>query len=167
MRLVALALVLPPVAVLVEFAALLGVAQLVGMGWALLFLLVTSVIGVLLVRRVGARAWRRFRAALDEGRAPGQEATDGLIALTGGLLIAFPGFLTDLLGAALFLPPVRAAVGAMAQRAAGRRLSPEVVGQMFGPRKVRVQQPPAGAAQPGTPLEGEIVEPGQPSGPHR
>ncbi|HEY3503450.1 MAG TPA: FxsA family protein [Actinocatenispora sp.] len=158
MRPVALALLLPVATALVELGVLFAVAQLIGIGWALLILLATTLVGAYLIRRVGPRAWRRFRGAVDAGRAPGAEATDGLLSLAGALLIAFPGFLTDLVGAALFVPPVRAAVGRLVERSVTRRLSPEVAGQMFGPRKVRVRQSDPDTADD-APLEGEIIEP--------
>jgi UPF0716 protein FxsA len=159
-RLLTLALVLPAATALVELVVLLAVGHLIGLGWALLILLGTSLLGAVLLRRVGGRAWRRFRATANSGRPPGREATDGALALTASLLITFPGFLTDALGALLFLPPVRAAAAALTQRALASRLSPDLVGQVFGPRKVRVRTGPATTFQPGTPLEGEIIEPG-------
>lgn len=157
MRPVALVLLLPVATALVELGVLLAVAQLIGIGWALLILLATTAAGAALLRRTGPRAWRRFRAAVEAGRAPGGEATDGLLSLAASLLITFPGYLTDLAGAALFLPPVRAALARVAERAVTRRLSPEAAGHMFGPRTVRTHHTTTAAS--GTPLEGEIVEP--------
>ncbi|GAA3515722.1 hypothetical protein GCM10022220_64560 [Actinocatenispora rupis] len=159
MRPVALALLLPVATALVELGVLFAVAQLIGIGWALLILLATTLIGATLLRKVGPRAWRRFRDAVDSGRAPGAEATDGVLTLTGALLITFPGYLTDLAGAALFIPPVRAAAGRLAERVITRRVSPELAGQMFGPRKVRVRHTSGSTAGDDVPLEGEIIEP--------
>ena len=42
--------------------------------------------------------------------SPSTELVDGFLILFGGALMLAPGFLTDLLGMALLLPPVRAVV---------------------------------------------------------
>jgi UPF0716 protein FxsA len=158
-RLVAIALVTPVLLALAELAVLLGVAHFLGLGWALLILLATSAIGVVLVSRVGPRTWRRFRGALDEGRPPGAEATNGLLALAAAALIAFPGYLSDVVGALLLIPALRKLAARGVQAAAVRRLSPDVAGQVFGPRTVRVRQHRQEAADTEAPLEGDIVEP--------
>jgi len=160
-RIAAIALVTPVLLAVAELALLLAVAHLIGIGWALLILLATSAIGALLIRRVGPRAWRRFRSAIDSGQSPGTEATNGLLALTAAALIAFPGYLSDLVGALLLIPPVRALAARGVKAVAVRRLSPDVAGQVFGPRTVRVRRShTADTDNPAdTPLEGDIVEP--------
>jgi len=144
------------------------VAQQLGVPWTLAVAIATSVLGGWLVGRVGARGWRRFRTALDADRAPGREATYGLVGLIGALLLAVPGFVTDLVGLVLLLPPVRWSAGSLAQRIIGRRLSPAVAGGLFGPRRVRVRRGPTRPTQPPTQpgpvdpvaaIEGEILPP--------
>ena len=57
---VALALL---VTAILEIAVLVGVTHLLGGAlWTLLLVLATSVLGSLLLRREGIRAWRRFRS---------------------------------------------------------------------------------------------------------
>src|SRR5690348_13935817 len=85
--------------VVVEVAALVGAAHLVGWPWAIAALVLLSLVGCWLVPRQGIRAWRRFRAEAEQGRPPGSQATDGLVGLAGALLIALPGFVTALTGA--------------------------------------------------------------------
>ncbi|BCJ35409.1 hypothetical protein Athai_29120 [Actinocatenispora thailandica] len=159
MRLAAIALVTPVLLALAELAVLLAVAHFIGLGWALLILLATSVAGAVLIGRVGPRAWRRFRGALNEGRPPGAEATNGLLALAAAALIAFPGYLSDVVGALLLIPALRRLAARGVQAAAVRRLSPDLAGQVFGPRTVRVRQHRHEAADAEAPLEGDIVEP--------
>lgn len=48
---------------------------------------------------------------MSERRAPGPRAVDGLLAFLGAVLLVVPGFLTDVLGAVLLLPPTRALIG--------------------------------------------------------
>jgi UPF0716 protein FxsA len=168
-RVTAVALSLVILAI-IEIAVFLLVANTVGFGWALLLLLATSLLGTWLLRREGARAWRRFREVAAAGRPPGGEASRGIVGLLSGLLLAVPGFVTDALGLLLLIPPVRAGGVRLVQRAAERRLSSAAAGDLFGPRWVRSTSRRApGTAQPQRPsqpgqappdevVEGEIVD---------
>ncbi|HEX5595706.1 MAG TPA: FxsA family protein [Micromonosporaceae bacterium] len=162
----------PPVLLLTAIAEVVVfvlIGQWIGFGWTVLLVLAASLLGAYLLRREGMRAWQRFRAAASTGGPPGTQVTDGLVGLAAGLLLAVPGLLTGLAGLLLMLPPVRRLARHGVQRAAERRMSPAVVGDLFGPRRVRVQRGrPQQSAQPrvqaeeGPPIEGEIVEPRQP-----
>jgi UPF0716 protein FxsA len=153
-----------------EVALFVVVAKLVGLAWALALVLAGSVAGGWLLRREGARGWRRFRQALDAGRATGREATDGVLGLVGALLLVVPGFLTDVAGLLLLTPPVRALARGGVRRLAESRVPPTLAGDLFGPRRVRARRgtstadpapPPADAADAsdGEVVEGEIVDP--------
>ena len=96
---------------LVEIAAVVAVASWIGIGWTLLALLGFSLLGAVLLRREGARAWRAFSAAVAAGRPPAREALDGMLVLLGALLIALPGFVSDVLGLLCILPPSRRLIG--------------------------------------------------------
>ncbi len=76
--------------------------------WAAGLFIATSIAGVLLLRRFGRADLDRLRTAFarDGVRALHLE-TPGVAAMVGGILLIFPGFITDLLGAALLLPVVR------------------------------------------------------------
>jgi UPF0716 protein FxsA len=95
----------------VEIAAVVAVASWIGIGWTLLLLLGLSLLGVLLLRREGTRAWRSFSAAVAEGRPPGREALDGMLVLAGAVLIVLPGFVTDVLALLCLLPFSRRLLG--------------------------------------------------------
>ncbi|HET8660624.1 MAG TPA: FxsA family protein [Micromonosporaceae bacterium] len=127
------------VLLVLEVAALVAVAQLVGLSWTLLLLVALSVLGGWLLRREGVRAWRRFRTAAQSG-PPGRHATDGVVGLGGALLLAVPGFVTGAVGLFLLLPPVRALARRGVQRLAERRLSSAAAGDLFGPRRVKVRR---------------------------
>lgn len=96
-------LVLP----IAELYVLIQVGHAVGADWTVLLLLADALIGAWLVRREGARAWSRLRAAAGAGRVPGREAADGALVLVGGALLVTPGFLTDVLGLLCVLPVTR------------------------------------------------------------
>jgi UPF0716 protein FxsA len=144
-------------AAVAEVAVLVVVVRWLGLPAAVLLMLATSTIGVLLLRREGVRAWRRFRRAVDAGEPPGVRVADGLVGLVGALLLVLPGFVGDVLGLLLLAPPVRALARRGVQRAAEGRMSSPLAGDVFGPRRVRLRRPPSGA-RPGPP-------PGQPRGP--
>jgi UPF0716 protein FxsA len=162
------------VVAIAEIAVFAMTVKLIGLAWALLLVIATSVAGGWLLGREGGRGWRRFRAALVEGRPPGNAATDGLLGLVGALLLVLPGFLTDIVGLLLIAPPTRRFARAGAQRAAERRIPPALAGDFFGPRRVRVRRgaptqpsaPQPAPGPPGTPgattaIEGEIIAPGE------
>jgi UPF0716 protein FxsA len=162
-------LVLVPIA---EIAVLIAVGRQIGPGWTILLVLATSALGAWLLRREGGRAWRAFQADLGERRPPGRTATDGLLVLVGGIFMLVPGFVSDVIGLFLILPPTRAVAGRLVQHQVARRLTPQASTTLFGPRRVRVRYgtrandptppPPAPPTPPGPAgaIEGEVVEPG-------
>ncbi len=62
------------------------------------------------------KAWRRFREALDQLRAPAEEVVDGALVLVGGALMLTPGFVTDAVGLVLVVPPTRALLNRLIRR---------------------------------------------------
>jgi UPF0716 protein FxsA len=114
-----------------EFLALILVAALIGWLWTAALFVATSVVGVLLLRKSGRADLDRVRNAFarDGIRAIHLE-TPGVAPVIGGILLIFPGFITDILGAALYLPPLRRwAAGKLAERAGrtGRRRDEHVI----------------------------------------
>jgi UPF0716 protein FxsA len=148
----------------VEITLLVLVAHQVGVGVTVLLVIATTLLGGWLLRREGIRAWRSLRRASADGRPVGPEVSDGLVGLLSALLLVIPGFVTDLIGLALLVPPVRRGARVTVRRVVERRFSSAVAGDLFGPRQVRVRvrrgaSPPADTATgPGTPIEGEIVD---------
>jgi len=107
---------------LAEFVAFLAVAFAIGWLWASALFVATSVVGVLVLRRFGRADFERAHNALRTGgwRAINLD-TPGLATLAGGILLVLPGFITDLMGALLFVPPVRRWVRATIGRAVKKR----------------------------------------------
>ena len=64
-------------------------------------------LGAMLLRAQGRTVWRRFNAALSEGRMPHREVMDGVLVIFGGAFLITPGFITDIFGVLLLLPPTR------------------------------------------------------------
>jgi UPF0716 protein FxsA len=91
-----------------EVVSFLLVAVLIGWFWTVALFMGTSVVGVLLLRRSGRNDLDRFRAAFaQDGLRAVHLESPGVAAMLGGILLVFPGFVTDLLGAALLIPPLR------------------------------------------------------------
>jgi UPF0716 protein FxsA len=108
-----LLLVLWPVA---ELLVAIQVAQLIGVLDTIVLLIITWPLGSWALRSQGRAAWRRLSLAVAEGRRPAREVLDGALILVGGLLLIVPGFITDVIGAFLLLPPTRALARALLTR---------------------------------------------------
>ena len=91
-----------------ELYVIIQVGELIGVWPTLLLLLLDAVGGAWLLKHEGRSAWRRFNQALAERRVPGKEVADGVLIILGGALLIAPGFITDIFGALLLIPPTRA-----------------------------------------------------------
>ncbi len=106
---------------LAELYVIIQVGHVIGAVDTIALLLLISAAGAWLMKREGMSVWRRFRRQVEDGHVPGREIADGVMILSAGALLLAPGFLTDLVGILLLLPPVRAAVRAGVLRRAARR----------------------------------------------
>jgi UPF0716 protein FxsA len=70
----------------------------------------TGILGAALSRWQGWQVLQRIRADAAAGRVPADALIDGFLILLAGILLVTPGVLTDLLGVALLIPPLRAVV---------------------------------------------------------
>ena len=95
---------------------IIQVGQAIGIWPTLALLLADAILGSMLLKHQGRGAWRRFNEALAQRRFPGKEVVDGLLIVIGGTLLLAPGFLTDIVGLLLLIPPTRAIVRRILQR---------------------------------------------------
>ena len=107
---------------LVELAVIIQVGQALGVLNTIALLILVSVVGAWLVKREGMGVWKRFRRQVDAGVVPARELADGVMIIFAGALLMTPGFVTDLLGLSLLLPPVRAAIRATTLARLTRRI---------------------------------------------
>jgi UPF0716 protein FxsA len=125
LALIALFIVLP----LAELFVIVYLADnVIGVVWTILLLAADSVIGSLLLRSQGRAVWRRFNEALAQGRMPHQEVQDGVLVIFGGAFLITPGFITDVFGLLLLLPPTRKLIRRWGVRAIGKRMAIRVSG---------------------------------------
>ena len=91
-----------------ELYVIIQVGGAIGVLPTIALLLLDSLLGAWLLRSQGRTAWRRFQEALGQSRVPAKEVYDGAAIIFGGALLLSPGFITDILGALLLIPPTRA-----------------------------------------------------------
>jgi UPF0716 protein FxsA len=142
-----------------ELTLLVFVAHRLGILVTVLLVFATSLLGGWLLRREGSRAWRALRVAASDGRPVGPEVSAGAVGLLSALLLVIPGFLTDLAGLALRVPPLRRVAATGVRGLAERRFSPALATDLFGPRRVRVRRGAPVPDDDGAPIEGEIIDP--------
>lgn len=144
--LLALAFLVVPI---VEIYVLIQVGQVIGALPTILLLIADSIFGAWLIRHEGARAWQALREALAGGRMPHRELADGALVVLGGALMLSPGFVTDVVGILLILPPTRPFFRRLLSTLVQRRL----LGPPDGGRRGK------GTSGPGSVIRGEVVDP--------
>ena len=105
---VAIAILLLPAA---EVAVFLLVVWAIGFGPALGLMILTSVAGGLVLRRAGRGEIAAVGLAMRRRSPDGPAQRGGIGLALSGILLLLPGFITDLLGAALLVPSFRRRIG--------------------------------------------------------
>ena len=121
LALLALFIVVP----LAELYVILKVGDAIGAVPTIALLAADSVLGWMLLRTQGRSVWRRFNETMAAGRVPHRELIDGVLVIFGGAFPITPGFLTDIVGLVLLIPPTRAVVRRLVARRLGRRVVAE------------------------------------------
>ncbi len=119
LALVALFIVVP----LAELYVILKVGDAIGVLPTIALLAADSLLGAMLLRAQGRAVWRRFNETLAAGVMPHREVLDGVLVIFGGAFLITPGFLTDVVGLVLLLPPTRPLVRRLLVRRLGRRVT--------------------------------------------
>lgn len=137
------------VAPLVELYVVLRVGASIGALNTIALLVAVAVIGGWLVKRQGLAVAGRLRRQLEAGGDPSGEVIHGFLVLAAGVLLVLPGFVSDVIGIALLLPPVRALAARRILRRGGRlRATPFVpitpVRRTGDPIDTHVTDDPAG-----------------------
>ena len=135
MFLLVLIFILVPLA---ELYVIIQVGNAIGLIPTLLLLLADAVLGSMLLRHQGRAAWIQFNRALAENRLPHKEVFDGILVILGGALLLTPGFITDIFGLILLIPPTRAIVRGITSRIVRRRMAMGATIWTMG----RTQRPP-------------------------
>ncbi|GAA2343041.1 FxsA family protein [Streptomyces kunmingensis] len=146
--------------VILEIWLLTVVAGAVG-GFTLFLLLAGGfVLGAVVIKAAGRRAFQNLSETLQRQQRPEAVEADeqrsqgnGLLMLAG-LFLMIPGLVLDALGLLLLIPPVRTALSRYTERAIERKMS-TATRSAFGAAFQQSRGGPAGG--PGTVIQGEVV----------
>jgi UPF0716 protein FxsA len=164
MPLLVLLFIVVPIA---ELYVIIKIGGAIGVLPTLALLVVDSVVGVALARSQSRAAWERFNRALAEGRVPGREVFDGAMIILGGALLLTPGFITDVVGILLLIPPTRALLRKFLSRTAAKRagfawrVTPFGSGRPGGPPRRRPGYDYEGSAREVKEHPNELQDPGR------
>ncbi|WP_408955004.1 FxsA family protein [Natroniella sp. ANB-PHB2] len=95
---------------LAELFFLIKVGEYVGVGWTILLVASTGIVGVSLAKLQGLAIIGKTKFTLAQAKMPKDELIDGLLVLIGAAMLLTPGLLTDLAGFSLIIPFTRARI---------------------------------------------------------
>ncbi|GCB51161.1 FxsA family membrane protein [Streptomyces sp. NL15-2K] len=122
-----------------------------------LLLLAGFVLGSVVIKRAGRRAFQNLNEALQRGGTPSSNGGGNGLMMLGGLLLMIPGMISDAVGLLLLIPPVQKVLSNYAERTVERKLreaAPGTLGDAF--QQARMHRPD------GKVVPGEVIrdEPG-------
>ena len=139
-----LLLVLAPLLVCLAAEVIILVMVTNALGWWTVALLIfTTLLGCWLLQREGRRAWGALLESLGRGSLPPGRTADAVLVMVGGLLLILPGFISDIVGLLLLIPP-------------SRRLVRSTLGKLFGRAIGNPSEQPVV-------IEGEVVQESPPT----
>ena len=94
-----------------EIALFVEAGRLIGVIPTILLTIATAMAGTFLMRAQGIATMNRIAQSLEKGEMPVASVMDGMGIFVAGILLLTPGFLTDIFGLLLFVPPIRRGVG--------------------------------------------------------
>lgn len=92
----------------IEIAVFIWIGQYIGVGWTLLLIVATALLGAWLAKREGTQAIRLAQVQIQNRDMPSEAILDGICVLVGGIFLIMPGFVTDAVGFLLLIPYTRA-----------------------------------------------------------
>ena len=95
---------------LIEITLFIQIGGAIGLGWTLVTVVLTAVLGTFLVRNQGALALSQVRSSFSDMQDPTEPLAHGAMILFSGALLLTPGFFTDGIGFLLLIPAVRTSV---------------------------------------------------------
>lgn len=84
--------------VFAEIAVFIMVGKAIGVFYTLLLIVATSIIGVLIAKKRGTKSFQTIQKNIQQGQAPTVPMIETVMIFVGGVLLALPGFLTDIIG---------------------------------------------------------------------
>lgn len=111
--------------------------------WTVALLIFSTLLGCWLLQREGRRTWGALLESLGRGSLPPGRTADAVLVMVGGLLLIMPGFISDIVGLLLLIPP-------------SRRLVRSTLGKLFGRAIGNPSEQPVV-------IEGEVVQESPPT----
>ncbi|MGW2017192.1 FxsA family membrane protein [Streptomyces sp. NPDC001927] len=130
-----------------------------------------AVLGAVVIKRAGRRAFKNLTETFQQAQAAAQTGTppaageragardrNGFLML-GGLLLMIPGLISDVAGLLLLVPPVRSVLGRYADKVAERRMAAAPPGSLQDAfQQARIHRPD------GKVVQGEVIREDAPQG---
>ena len=91
----------------IEISIFIKVAAVLGGPITLLLVIISSCVGISLVRNQGIKTFIQMQQKLAAGESPAAEMIKSVSLVLAGILLLIPGFFTDFLGLLLLLPWVQ------------------------------------------------------------
>jgi UPF0716 protein FxsA len=101
---------------ILEIVTFIYVGSAIGVLKTVLLVIAAAVLGVAVLRYQGLSALRKINRDIQTGQAPEAGIANGFLVAIAGFLLIVPGFITDIIGLALLLPPVRRLVWGFVSR---------------------------------------------------
>lgn len=107
----------------IEIALFIEIGGAIGLAATLLWVVLSALIGVQLIRRQGLATMARVQETMATGGMPVEELSQGLCVIAAGVLLIVPGFFTDAVALLLLIGPLRRTLGGLVWRVvdAGRQ----------------------------------------------
>ncbi|WP_328297537.1 FxsA family protein [Streptomyces sp. NBC_00435] len=138
------------------------VAGVVGGGAVALLLAGGLVLGAVVIKRAGRRAFKNLTDTFQQAQtgrqpAPQQPGTGNGMTMLAGLLLMMPGLISDAVGLVLLIPPVRAWIGRRAAGSLERKMASAPAGTLGDAfQQARIHYPDGKVVQ-GEVIHGEVV----------
>jgi len=110
------------IAPIVEIYVLLTAGNLFGPLPVIAACIGTAILGGVLIRLQGLAAMNAARRDMNDGRPPVSSAVNGALLIVAAPFLMTPGFVTDAVGFALLIPPIRLWLGRRALAWIKRRI---------------------------------------------
>ena len=92
---------------LVEIGLLIRLGSIIGVWWLAAIIIGTAFLGAYIIRKVGMSVFERALTRLNSEREGFSPLFDGFLQVLAGLLLIFPGVISDVIGLVLLIPQVR------------------------------------------------------------
>lgn len=84
--------------VFAEIAVFIVIGNAIGVFYTLLLIIFTSIAGLLIAKKRGTKSIQDIQKSMQQGQPPAVPVIETFMIFVGGVLLAVPGFITDILG---------------------------------------------------------------------